>query len=48
MKISAKNKGYKDRTKKEILKSIKKGAEEAFAFLRGEIKLQDAKYLFKK
>lgn len=44
-KLKVKTEIYKERTKGEILKSIETGAKEAALFLKGKIKLQDAKTL---
>jgi len=44
-KIKVKANIYKEPSKKEILKSIEKGAKETSLYLEGKIKLNDAKKL---
>ena len=46
-KMKIKTEIYKARSKDEILKSIKSGANEAGVFLKGKVQLQDAKSLLR-
>ncbi|MBA3673478.1 MAG: hypothetical protein H0W75_00725 [Chitinophagaceae bacterium] len=44
-KMKIKTEIYKERSKREILKSIENGAKEAALFVKGKIQLQNAKSL---